>query len=115
MSAAETPNVHTRRGVTLIELLVVLAVLGVMTGIAGLAFYGVAATPTQADAALARIAVVRREAITTGRDVSTTVMFDDRLRAVTAYADGRVLADSLPSLDPLSGRPAMQQHDDARP
>jgi prepilin-type N-terminal cleavage/methylation domain-containing protein len=101
-------------GTTLIELLVVLAVLGIATSIAGLAFHRAQAVPTPASVMSARIAAVRREAIATGRDVSTTVLVDDQLRAVTAHSDGSVLADSVPALDPLSGRFTTDARDDAR-
>lgn len=95
---------RTRAGTTLVELLVVLAVLGIGTSIAGLAFHRAHVPPTPASVMLGRIAAARREAIATGRDVSTTVVLDDQLRAVTALADGSVLADSVPGLDALSGR-----------
>lgn len=105
---------RARRGVTLVELLVVLAVLGVMTGVAGLAFGGERTEPAPDEAALDRIAAARREAVVTGRSVSTTVMLGGRPRAVTAHADGRVLAESLPAWDILSGRPSTNEASDAR-
>jgi prepilin-type N-terminal cleavage/methylation domain-containing protein len=114
MSAPLVFTERPRAGTTLIELLVVLAVLGIATSIAGLAFHRAHAAPTPASVMLARIAAARREAIATGRDVSTTVVVDDQLRAVTAHADGSVLADSVPALDPLSGRFTTDAHDDAR-
>jgi prepilin-type N-terminal cleavage/methylation domain-containing protein len=114
MSARPTPTVRTRAGTTLIELLVVLAVLGIATSIAGLAFRRAHVSPTPANVMLGRIAAARREAIATGRDVSTTVVLDDQLRAVTAHADGSVLADSVPALDPLSGRFITGGQGDAR-
>jgi prepilin-type N-terminal cleavage/methylation domain-containing protein len=95
---------RTRAGTTLVELLVVLAVLAITTSIAGLAFHSAHVAPTPISVMSARIAAARREAIATGRDVSTTVLLDDRLRAVTAHADGSVLTDSIAALDPLSGR-----------
>jgi prepilin-type N-terminal cleavage/methylation domain-containing protein len=99
---------------TLVELLVVLAVLGVTMGIAGLAFHRTRSAPSAGALVRDRIAAARREAIATGRTVSTTVVLDGQRRAVTAYADGRVLADSLPSLDVLSDRSATRA-DHARP
>jgi len=114
MSASLAFTGRTRDGTTLIELLVVLAVLGIATSIAGLAFHRAHVAPTPASVMLGRIAAARREAIATGRDVSTTVVLDDQLRAVTAHADGSVLADSVPALDPLSGRFITDAHDDAR-
>jgi prepilin-type N-terminal cleavage/methylation domain-containing protein len=115
MSATCSGAARTRTGTTLVELLVVLAVLGVMTGIAGLAFHHVHTAPTSAAMLLDRIAAVRREAIATGRTVSTTVTVDGQPHAVTAHADGRVLADSVPGLDALSGRPLTPTPADARP
>jgi prepilin-type N-terminal cleavage/methylation domain-containing protein len=106
---------RARGGTTLVELLVVLAVLGIMTSVAGLAFGRVRAEPTQADVMLARIAAARREAIVTGRDVSMTVMLDGGPHAVTAHADGSVRADSLPALEPLSGRVVIEKEADAHP
>jgi hypothetical protein len=41
-------------------------------------------------------------------------VLDDQLRAVTAHADGSVLADSVPALDPLSGRFIPDGQGDAR-
>jgi Tfp pilus assembly protein FimT len=114
MSARRAPTARTRAGTTPIELLVVLAVLGIATSIAGLAFHRAHVAPTPASVMLGRVAAARREAIATGRDVSTTVVLDDQLRAVTAHADGSVLADSVPALDPLSGRFIPDGQGDAR-
>lgn len=114
MSARLTLTGRARVGTTLVELLVVLAVLGIATSIAGLAFRRVHEAPTPATVMFERIAAARREAISTGRDVSTTVVFGDHLRAVTAHADGSVLADSVPALDPLSGRFTQDTQGDAR-
>jgi hypothetical protein len=47
--------------------------------------------------------------------VSTTVVIGGRPRAVTAHADGRVLADSMTTLDALSGRPTPKDASDASP
>jgi prepilin-type N-terminal cleavage/methylation domain-containing protein len=114
MSAPLAFTGRPRRGTTLIELLVVLAVLGIATSIAGLAFHRAQVAPTPASVMLDRITAARRQAIATGRDVSTTVVLDDQLRAVTAHADGSVLADSVPALDPLSGRFIVDGKGDAR-
>lgn len=95
---------RARAGTTLVELLVVLLVLGIATTIAGLAFHGSRTTPTPEATMVGEIAAARREAIATGRDVPTMMLLDGRPHAVTAHADGTVLADSLPALDPLSGQ-----------
>ena len=115
MSTVPARRRAVRGGTTLVELLVVLAVLGVMTSVAGLAIHGARAVPSAEDVALDRIAAARRAAIATGLDVSTVVMRNDQPGAVTAHADGRVLADSQPALDPLSGRMIPREHHDARP
>jgi prepilin-type N-terminal cleavage/methylation domain len=104
MTGRSTPGARTRAGTTLVELLVVLLVLGIATTIAGLAFHRTRATPTPETMMIGRIAAARREAIAAGRDVLTMVLLDGRPHAVTAHADGTVLADSLPALDPLSGQ-----------
>jgi prepilin-type N-terminal cleavage/methylation domain-containing protein len=109
MNALQTTGARTRDGVTLVELLVVLAVLGVMFGIAGVAFRNVHATPAATRTTFDDVAAARRQAIATGNGVSTTLVLDGHLRAVTAHADGRVLADSLPGIDPLSGRPVAHE------
>ena len=115
MTTPRTGTVRPRAGTTLVELLVVLVVLGITMGVAGLAFHRVRADPTPTQVALDRIAAARREAIASGHDVSITVVLDARLSAVTAHPDGSVLADSLPALDPLSGRPTTRDVDDAHP
>jgi prepilin-type N-terminal cleavage/methylation domain-containing protein len=102
-----------RRGVTLIELLVVIAVLGVAAGVTGLAFQAARPERPPDELALDRVAAARHEAVVTGRTVSTTFTIEGRMRAVTAHADGRVLADSLPALDALSGRPTPKDMSDA--
>jgi prepilin-type N-terminal cleavage/methylation domain-containing protein len=114
MNARPATTGGTRAGTTLVELLVVLAVMGIATSIAGLAFHRAHVAPTAASVMLGRIAAARREAIAAGHDVSITVVIDDGLRAVTARADGSVLADSVPALDPLSGRFITDAQGDAR-
>lgn len=96
---------RARRGVTLIELLVVLALLGIMSGVAAVAVRRLNVPPDANDVALERIAAARHEAIAHGRDVSITVTLGERVHAVTAHPDGRVIADSVPTLDPMAGRP----------
>lgn len=103
----------SRRGVTLIELLVVLVIIGVTTGVAGLAFHS-GRTPDVPVTPLAQIAKLRHEAVSSGKEVSTVVVVDNYSRAVTAYPDGRVLVDSFPAVDPLSGRPVAMGTDASR-
>jgi prepilin-type N-terminal cleavage/methylation domain-containing protein len=91
------------RGNTLVELLVVLAVLGIIAGVTGLTF-GRAPHRIAPDAADAIIANARRQALRSGSSVTVTMSSGDTLLAATAYPDGRVVADSLLAIDPLSGR-----------
>lgn len=93
-----------RTGNTLVELLVVLAVLGVMAGVTGLSFRGVA-EPNVADEAVTRIANARREAIRSGKSISLVVWGPGEPMAATAHPDGRVVADRPLAIDFLSGRP----------
>jgi prepilin-type N-terminal cleavage/methylation domain-containing protein len=113
MNARHGSACAARTGTTLIELLVVLAVLGVMLGVAGVAFHDMRVAPTEESTLLERVAATRRLAITTGLSQSATIVFDGRPRAVFAQPDGRVLVDSLPALDPLSGRTGTTNDDDA--
>ena len=108
-------DLRSRPGVTLIELLVVLMVLGVMAGVAGVAAHLTRQSASSGETERNRIAAARRQAIVSGRDVSITVVLEDRARAVTARADGRVLADSMPALDALGGRFTLAEPADARP
>lgn len=91
------------RGNTLVELLVVLAILGVVAGVTGLAFRPVSDT-SRVDAVAAQVATARREAIRTGRSVTVMVSRGDDVFAATAHPDGRVVADTVLAIDPLSGR-----------
>jgi Tfp pilus assembly protein FimT len=110
-------NDHSRRrsrvGTTLVELLVVLLVLSIMAGVTGLAFHALHTSSTSTEAALDQIAKARRQAIETGHDVTLLVEANGGLHAVTAHADGRVLADSLPAIEPLSGRSTSVENEHA--
>jgi prepilin-type N-terminal cleavage/methylation domain-containing protein len=97
MSRCSCSGAGRRTGVTLIELLVVLAILGVVTGLTGLAFRDVRPSPTPAIALRERIVDARHEAITSGHTVTITVMVDEQPHAVTAFADGRVMSDLPPA------------------
>lgn len=83
----------TRRGVTLVALLVTLAVLGIAAGIGGLAVATWTAPAPPATPA-SRLAAARRAAISAGRAVTITDTIGGARRAATAFADGRVVADS---------------------
>jgi prepilin-type N-terminal cleavage/methylation domain-containing protein len=91
------------RGLTLVEMLVVLALLGVVASIAAVALPPVAAPP--ASTALDSLATARRTAITSGRPVTVVLSFDSGpARRVTAFPDGRVVADSDVPVDLFTGR-----------
>ena len=92
-----------RRGFTLAELLVVIMILGVMAAVAGIAFATRAPIPI-ADARLVRVAAVRDSAVRTGRPATTEVEVDSVLHLVTAFPDGRVIADASLGIAELSGR-----------
>ena len=92
-----------RTGVTLLELILVLVILGIMAGIVGLAAPRVI-TVAKADSAAASAMELRALAIRSGHVVTGDVSIRSGVVAVSAYPDGRVLADSALQIDPLSGR-----------
>lgn len=93
------------RGSTLVEMLVLLAILGVIAGVTGLSFRR---PPNRAaiDAVGTRALDARRKAVRSGRSLTVIVWRDGKPMALTAHADGRVVADTALAIDPLSGRPA---------
>ncbi|MEO8879623.1 MAG: prepilin-type N-terminal cleavage/methylation domain-containing protein [Gemmatimonadaceae bacterium] len=92
-----------RAGVTLLELILAIAILGLMAGIVGLSapHFGVPSEPQRAVTSAMRL---RDSAIRIGRRVTGSVRIKSRLLEVTAYPDGRVLADSELNIDAYSGR-----------
>ena len=90
-----------RTGVTLVELLVVLAILAVTSALASVAFRS-AETDRDRDAG-DQVLALRREAIATGRPFTRLVRREPTSFVVTALPDGRVLADSVLSVDPSTG------------
>jgi prepilin-type N-terminal cleavage/methylation domain-containing protein len=95
--------VSRRAGVTLLELILVLAILGFMAGIVGLAAPRIV-TITKADSATASAMELRALSIRGGHVVTGDVSMRSGIVVVSAYPDGRVLADSALRIDPLSGR-----------
>jgi len=95
--------VSRRAGVTLLELILVLAILGLMAGIVGLAAPRIV-TVAKADSATATAMDLRAKAIRSGHVVTGDVSMRSGIVAVSAYPDGRLLADSALRIDPLSGR-----------
>lgn len=114
MTARHGSACAARTGTTLVELLVVLTVLGVMLGVTGVAFHDMRVAPTEESKLLERVAAARRLAITTGLSQSAAIVFDGRPRAIFAQPDGRVLVDSLPAPDVLSGRIGTGKENDAQ-
>ena len=86
------------RGVTLVELLVVIVILGLITGVSGLAFASLRAPRESALARTARVA--RAEAIRTGRPVAFRLDSLHRRPFVLFLPDGRAVG---PGVDPLTG------------
>ena len=94
-----------RAGFTLVEMVVALAVLGVMAGVAIVAFGG-AEEPDAEALRAARVAAMRRQAVETRRPVPFTVeMEGGRVAEAHALPDGRGVGDSAAGVDALSGRP----------
>jgi len=97
-----------RNGMTLIELIVVLAILGVLTAVAGVST-GMLVERPPVPGMSDTIAKVRTDAILRGRALTSTLIIDGRAVQVTALPDGSVLTRPHASIDHLTGRP---KHDD---
>jgi prepilin-type N-terminal cleavage/methylation domain-containing protein len=82
-----------RPGVTLIELIVVIVILAISITVVGVA---ARTTPALqgANSVAAAIALVRDSSVRTRRSVTSYVMFQDSVGAVTAFPDGRIIPDS---------------------
>ena len=95
---------RSRAGVTLLELMVVLVLLSIMGGVVVLSLH---AAPAKRAAATdnARVLAARDSALRFGVSVSIVLSDSGGERAATAFADGRVIADSALRFDPLSGHP----------
>jgi hypothetical protein len=85
--------------------MVVLAILGITLGVVGLAMRAELQPEPEVQRA-GQIADARRLALESRRPVRLTLMLPDRSAVrVFALPDGRVLADTVLGLDPLTGRP----------
>ena len=101
-----------RGGVTLVELIVVIVLLGVVASVSGLAMRRAQVVRGVAAPVAAAIAL-RDSALRSGRAVTGIVSVprtaagsapgDARPVVVTAYPDGRLLADRALHIDPMSG------------
>jgi prepilin-type N-terminal cleavage/methylation domain-containing protein len=92
-----------RGGVTLVELLVVIAILALTTALSSVALRRIDA-PRETDVGDA-VRALRRDALATGRPATGLVRRDGDAYAVTALADGRVIADPALHLDAATGIP----------
>jgi len=92
------------RGVTLLELLVVLLLLALVAGVVGLTLR--TARPIEkADRVRIAMEAARDSAIDLGHAVTVTVRGAASPLPVTAFPDGRVLADHSLGVDELTGAP----------
>ena len=94
---------QSRAGVTLFELLLVLAVLAISVTVVSLTLR----VPTPAsgpDSTWVKLRELRARAIQSGRPFTEIIPGDARAQTVTAFPDGRVIADLARPLQPLAGR-----------
>lgn len=92
-----------RAGVTLLELILALAILGLMSASVGLSAPRTLVVP-QSARGLEVAMRLRDSAIRSGHRVRGDINISTRSIEVTAFPDGRVLADSVLRIDPFSGR-----------
>lgn len=81
---------HVRTGITLVELVVTLAILGLMAGIVGVAYWN-APPSADDDNESAILAAARRQAIRDRRVVTVTVRVEGRIVDATALPDGSIV------------------------
>ena len=89
-----------RAGVTLVELMVVLAVLGVMAGVVAVSWQP--QRPPSIDGSKS-IAVLRRQAVASGRVIIGAVTVEGREATVIAFPDGRIAGAEQLRVNPLTG------------
>ena len=96
------------RGVTLVELLAVLVLLALVAGVVGLTIH-TARPVIRQDPARAAIQAARDSALALGHAVTVIVSGAATVLPVTAYPDGRVLADHALGIDALAGVPGAKR------
>jgi prepilin-type N-terminal cleavage/methylation domain-containing protein len=98
-----TERMRCRPGVTLLELLLVLAILGILSAVAGLRL---AAIPraTEDDPARAALAAARADAIRSGRVVTIELEAPHAPLRATATPDGAILHEGDAGVERFSGR-----------
>lgn len=89
-------------GSTLIELLVTLVVLGVVFAVVGL--YVPARNEADSEDISTRVLRARQQAVMSGATTTTTAIILDTARSLYALPDGRLIADRVLGIEPLSGR-----------
>lgn len=88
------------RGSTLLELAIVMAIIAIAAVVSAPLLARRRANDSGLDAELK---TARAEALATGAAATRVIFVDERLVVLTALPDGRVLGDSLLSVDPFSG------------
>jgi hypothetical protein len=78
-----------------------IAILAILSGVAGLAIHTTTTLPEKSPAVSLRVA--RHTAVATARPVTLQLTVDGRALLVTAFPDGSVVADPKLPLDRLSG------------
>ena len=93
---------RARRGFTLVELVAVLAIMTILTAIAVLGFRDL--SRDGAAGPHARVAGLRREAITGGTTVRATIRTDSADLHVAAFPDGGVMGAEPLGINRFTGR-----------
>jgi prepilin-type N-terminal cleavage/methylation domain-containing protein len=99
-------RVGNRAGVTMLELIVALSLIGILSGVVGLAWSSVG-EPAVVDSVAAvqgRIIRERRHAIETGKVRQFVLTEGQRVDTLLAHPDGRVAGGEHYGVDPLTGR-----------